>query len=79
MVAAEKIGQNTAVLIIIGASLSIYPTANIVDFVPENCDKFLINQKEITLTGEKNVTFIKEKASIGFPILANTLIKKYTI
>jgi NAD-dependent deacetylase len=79
MVAAEKICQNADVLIIIGTSLSVYPAANIVDFVPENCDKFLIDPKEITLTGVKNLTFIKEKASIGFPILANTLISKYTI
>jgi NAD-dependent deacetylase len=79
MVDAEKICQNADVLIIIGTSLSVYPAANIVDFVPENCDKFLIDPKEITLTGVKNLTFIKEKASIGLPILANTLISKYTI
>tara|TARA_B100000809_G_scaffold71156_1_gene68748 strand:- start:1417 stop:2109 length:693 start_codon:yes stop_codon:yes gene_type:complete len=74
---AENICKNADILIIIGTSLSVYPAANIIDFVTEKCETFLIDPKEIVLTGVKNLTVIKEKASIGFPILANNLINKY--
>jgi len=78
MIAAEEICSNADILIIIGTSLSVYPAANIIDFVPTNCPKYLIDPKEVTLNGIKNLTIIKEKASIGTPILAKNLLKEWT-
>ncbi len=75
MVEAEKICRDADILIIIGTSLSVYPAANIVEFVPESCPKYIIDPKDISSKGIKNLTYIKEKASIGIPILANTLLK----
>lgn len=73
---AEDLCENANILIIIGTSLSVYPAANIINFVPGNCEKFLIDPKEITLKESDNVTIIQKKASIGIPILANLLLKK---
>jgi len=76
MTLAFDLCKDADILIIIGTSLTVYPAANIVDFVPNNCEKFLIDPKEILSVGIKNLTCIKEKASIGIPILANKLLEK---
>ena len=75
MIEAERLCKDADILIIIGTSLSVYPAANIVDFVPDNCENYLIDPKEVSMNGIKNLKLIKEKASIGIPILANTLLK----
>jgi NAD-dependent deacetylase len=75
MIEAEKLCKDADILIIIGTSLSVYPAANIVEFVPDHCTNYLVDPKEILNKNIKNLTFINEKASIGIPILANTLLK----
>ena len=75
MVSAMELCKDADILIIIGTSLTVYPAANIVDFVPNDCEKYLIDPKEILSTGIDRLTTIKEKASIGIPILANKLLK----
>ncbi|PCI99874.1 MAG: NAD-dependent protein deacylase [Flavobacteriales bacterium] len=75
MIEAEELCKDADILIIIGTSLSVYPAANIVEFVPDSCINYLVDPKEIPNNGIKNLTPIKEKASIGIPILANTLLK----
>jgi len=74
MTEAIELCKEADILIIIGTSLTVYPAANIVDFVPDYCQKYLIDPKEVLLNGIKNLTVIKEKASIGIPILANKLL-----
>ena len=76
MVVAEKLCKDADILIIIGTSLTVYPAANIIDFVPYNCEKFLIDPKEISMVNIKNLTIIKENASIGIDILIKKLHKK---
>ncbi len=73
---AMELCKNTDILIIIGTSLTVYPAANIVDFVPDNCDKYLIDPKDVLSTGIKNLTVIKENASVGIPKLADKLLEK---
>ena len=74
MTNATELCKEADLLIIIGTSLTVYPAANIVDFVPDYCQKYLIDPKEVLLNGIKNLTVIKEKASIGIPILANKFL-----
>ena len=76
MTLAMELCKDADILIIIGTSLTVYPAANIVDFVPDNCEKYLVDPKIVlTNTDIKKLTTIKEKASIGIPILANKLLK----
>ena len=79
METAFSICEDADILIIIGTSLTVYPAANIIDFVPDNCEKYLIDPKDVLTSTIKNVTFIKEKASTGIPILANKLLEKSPI
>ncbi|PCJ26810.1 MAG: NAD-dependent protein deacylase [Flavobacteriales bacterium] len=73
---AMELCKDADILIIIGTSLTVYPAANIVDFVPDNCEKYLIDPKNILSSGIKNLTVIKEKASIGIPQLTDKLLEK---
>ena len=76
MITAENICNNADILIIVGTSLNVYPAANIINFVPENCIKYLIDPKDVAPRGIKNLTVIKNKATIGVPNLANELLKQ---
>lgn len=76
MTSAEQLCKDADILIITGTSLSVYPAANIIDFVPEDCEKYLVDPNEIILVELKNLTSIQKKASIGIPILANILLNK---
>lgn len=78
MMDAMKICEDADFLLIIGTSLTVYPAANLIEFVPENCIKYLIDPNEISTSDIKNLTTIKEKASIGIPTLANILTKEYS-
>ncbi len=78
MMDAMKICKDADLLLIIGTSLTVYPAANLIEFVPEDCIKYLIDPNEISTSDIKNLTTIKEKASIGIPTLANILIKEYS-
>lgn len=76
MVKAMEICKDADILIITGTSLTVYPAANIIDFVPENCEKYLVDPNDVLISGIKNLTTTKEKASIGIPILANKLLNR---
>lgn len=76
MTRAMELCQDTNYLIITGTSLSVYPAANLIEFVPDNCKKYLVDPNEILTNDIKNLTIIKEKASIGIPTLANILINE---
>ena len=75
MMRAIEICETAEIFIIIGTSLNVYPAANLIDYVPVDCEKYLIDPNDIITTGIKNLTVIKEKASIGIPILAKKLLK----
>ena len=74
MVEAMELCKDADILIIIGTSLTVYPAANIIDFVPANCEKYLVDPKNILKSNLKNLTIIKEKASIGIPQLTDILL-----
>jgi NAD-dependent deacetylase len=76
MTEAQKICKKADILIIVGTSLSVYPAANIIDFVPVGCKKYLVEPQKIFTSKIENLTIITKKASIGIPILAQELLKK---
>ena len=69
MLDALELCKEADLLIIIGTSLTVYPAANIVEFVPDTAKKFLIDPNEIETLPIENLEYIKEKASTGLPIL----------
>jgi NAD-dependent deacetylase len=75
MLRAIEICETADIFIIIGTSLNVYPAANLIDYVPANCKNYLIDPNNIQSSNINNLTIIKEKASIGIPILAKNLLK----
>lgn len=61
-------------LIVIGTSLNVYPAANIVNFVPANCIKYLVDPKKPSSFLENNIKFIQKKAGEGVAELVDQLL-----
>lgn len=74
MIEAAHVCADADVLIVIGTSLNVYPAANIVEYVPSSCVKYLIDPRDVYAKGIKNLTFIKKNATIGVPELVNKLL-----
>ena len=72
---AYEIASSADVFIVVGTSLVVYPAAGVIDYVPDNTRKYLIDPNEIKVNGINNLTIIKEKASVGVPTLVAELIK----
>ncbi|MCO4293830.1 NAD-dependent deacylase [Solitalea sp. MAHUQ-68] len=61
---------------VIGTSLQVYPAAGLMDYVPFESPKFLIDPNAPYVSG--NVRVIKEKASVGVPQFANLIINEFS-
>lgn len=73
---AYRVAEQADVFIVVGTSLNVYPAAGIVDYVPSEAPKYIIDPSStVKVSGISNLTFIKEKASIGVPMLAEQLLK----
>jgi NAD-dependent deacetylase len=73
---AYKIASSAEIFIIIGTSLVVYPAAGIVDAVPYNSPKYLIDPQATNIKYIPNLTVIREKAGTGVVKLVNNLLKK---
>jgi NAD-dependent deacetylase len=73
---AYHVAEQADIFIVVGTSLNVYPAAGIVDYVPGDVPKYIIDpSSNVKVSGIRNITFIKEKASIGVPTLAEQLLK----
>ena len=78
MVKAIKICETADILIIIGTSLNVYPAANIINYVPKTCKKYLIDPKEVNSHHITHLTVIQEKASLGVSQLVKSLLNNFS-
>lgn len=74
MIAASNCCESADILIVVGTSLNVYPAANIVNFVPEDCKKYLIDPKITQSFISNNIQLIEKKASEGVVDLVNQLL-----
>jgi len=65
---AIKLVQTAEIFAVIGTSLNVYPAAGLLDFAPKECPIYLVDPNEISIW-RRDVTVIKEKASVGVPKL----------
>lgn len=70
--AAEFVSK-ADIVAIVGTSMLVYPAAGLVHFAPSNAQVFYIDPKASFINGVKNLTVIKEKATIGVPIMLENL------
>ncbi len=74
MAEAFEIARTANILIVIGTSLNVYPAANVVNFVSENCEKYLIDPNP-PIQGNNNFTIIQAGAEEAMEILTKKLSK----
>ena len=61
------------VFVLIGTSLAVYPAAGLIDFVPNETPKYIIDPKTPNVSGYQNVVCIKERAIAGLNVLLDLL------
>jgi NAD-dependent deacetylase len=74
IVPATTIIRNADILLVIGASLKVYPAAGLLQFVKSNAKKFLIDPAAEPEYYVPNLTIIRRKAASGVPELVNKLM-----
>jgi len=70
---AVEIASKADVFVVIGTSMAVYPAANLINYTPLNCKKYLIDPNNVDV--DSDVKIIKEKASKGVEILLSKLLK----
>jgi NAD-dependent deacetylase len=71
---AGLIAEKADIFLVVGTSLNVYPAAGLIDIVGPAVPKYVIDPKEVSVSGIDNVTVYKEKASTGVPMLAEKLL-----
>ncbi len=62
-------------LIVVGTSMVVYPAAGLIDYVPLEIPKFIIDPKKPDVNFYKKMTFVEEKATIGMQKVRELLLK----
>jgi NAD-dependent deacetylase len=71
---AYLLAEQSDIFIVVGTSLNVYPAAGLIDFVPGDTPKYIVDPSSFKISGIRNLNFIKEKASVGVPTLAEQLL-----
>lgn len=74
MVPAMKIAQTADIFLVLGTSMQVYPAASLIDYVPRQAKKFLIDPQVPDFRLGTEVTVIQEKATAGMKILEEILL-----
>jgi NAD-dependent deacetylase len=72
---ANLIAEKADIFMVVGTSMLVYPAAGLIDYTPENIPKYVIDPSDVKINGIRNLTIIKEKASVGLSKLAKELLK----
>lgn len=73
MIHAYELVMEADILIIVGTSMQVYPAADLINFVGKDVPIYFIDPNAFMKT--PNTKIIKDKATIGVPILVEKLIK----
>lgn len=72
---AATVCDKADIFILVGSSLAVYPAAGLINFVPRNVPKYIIDPKIPYLPSDHFIR-IEEKASIGVPQLVTELMNE---
>lgn len=75
MVPAMKIARTADIFLVLGTSMQVYPAASLIDYVPRQAKKFLIDPQVPDFRLGTEVTVIQEKATAGMKILEEILVR----
>ncbi|WP_426667541.1 SIR2 family NAD-dependent protein deacylase [Mucilaginibacter sp. McL0603] len=72
---AASICTTADLFILVGSSLAVYPAAGLINYVPRNVPKYIIDPKIPYLPSDHFIK-IEEKATLGVPLLTNELLNE---
>ncbi|EHQ29378.1 SIR2 family NAD-dependent protein deacylase [Mucilaginibacter paludis] len=72
---AAQICSTADLFILVGTSLAVYPASGLINYVPDEVPKYIVDPKIPTVYNVDNLTKIEAKASIGVPELVDELMK----
>jgi NAD-dependent deacetylase len=72
---AVALAQSADIFVVVGTSLVVYPAASLIEFVPGESIKYVIDPVKPTLLGLPNLKFIGAKAGVGVPRLVEDLLR----
>ncbi len=71
---ALRICANAEVFILVGSSLAVYPAAGLINYVPDNVTKYVIDPKIPDISRVNSLIKIEAMATVGVPELVNKLL-----
>lgn len=74
---AARITSQADAFAVIGTSMAVYPAAGLVDYAPPGVPIYVIDPNDIPVPMHREVDVIREKASIGVPILKEKLLERF--
>ncbi|WP_461640425.1 SIR2 family NAD-dependent protein deacylase [Labilibaculum euxinus] len=70
---AVAIVSKADVFVIVGTSLNVYPAAGLIDYIPNKTPVYVIDPNQPLMQSNRNITYIREKASVGMEKLFELL------
>lgn len=71
---AVRICAKADVFVLVGSSLVVYPASGLINYVPRQVPKYIIDPKIPEVNSVNNVIRIQEKATVGVPKLLTLLL-----
>ncbi len=71
---AVRIAASADIFIIIGTSLFVYPAAGLINFVPQDCKKYLVDPKATPASSYSNLEILRGTACGNVPGLVDELL-----
>lgn len=65
MEVAARVAARADIFLVVGTSMVVYPAAGLIDYVPAEVPKFVVDPKKPEIVHVDNIEFITEKASTG--------------
>jgi NAD-dependent deacetylase len=72
---AAKIAAKADLFLVVGTSLVVYPAAGLIDYVPVEAEKIIIDPNTPEVKNVKNLSVVNEKASVALPKWVKEKIK----
>jgi NAD-dependent deacetylase len=70
---AAKVCMTADIFILVGSSLAVYPAAGLVNYVPRNASKYIVDPT-IPYLSDRSFIKIEEKATVGVMKLVDELL-----
>lgn len=70
---AADIASGADVFLVVGTSMVVYPAAGLIDYVPDQVPKYVVDPKKPEILHVPNLEFIVDKASTGMERVAKML------